>query len=360
MSKPQSQGINMNDNISHTELNQANASFITKIDHYKDFTTIDNKTIHDKKISLKATGLLCLLLTFPPNWKVNIKHLSNLKEDGRESITSAMNELKEAGYVYMHQPRNDKGQMLPVQYFVSEFPKAEEEFKKCLPQTDFPQTAFPLTGNPPILNTNIYTNTNNNKCPDSSESLGSDDPHICSKYLFEKLKTVKENAKEPKWSVWDKTFEKMIRIDKIPKEKIIEAIDFVYRPRSTWAIQCAESLRSKYDRIDFHLQKEAKNKISQVNNINNNEDKKIMSVISLVNYWLTNITKDPIKINMGTLKIENNTLIGPCGKFFKKTFAELMRIVKEEYKAPDGLIKEIYSKCNNINNITNVYKQKIS
>jgi len=347
-------------NISNTELNQENASYILKINHNKNFTIIDNGLLYDKRLSAKATGYLCIMLSFSSNWKINIEHLATLKTDGIDAVKSALNELRELGYVYLYRPRNDKGQLMHPVYLVSEFAMSEEEFKKCLPQVDFPQVDQPLVDNPTITSTNIYINTNNNKCPDSGESLASNDAHLCSKYLFEKLKTVKTNAKEPKWKEWDKTFDRMIRIDKIPKEKITEAIDFVYRERSPWAIQSADSLRSKYERIDFHLQKEAKNKIPQVNKINDDEDKKIMSVISLVNHWLTDVTNDPIKINMGTLKIENNTLIGPYGKFFKKNLTELMRIVKEEYKAPEGLINQINKQCNQIRNISNVYKQKIN
>lgn len=351
-----------NNNTNTIQLNQENQeknSYILKVYHKKNFTTLDNGLLYDNRLSAKATGYLCIMLSFSVNWKINIDHLAKLKTDGIDAVKSALNELKSFGYVYLHRPRNEKGQLLTPIYLVSEFPMTEEDFKKFLPQVDFPLVGQPLVDNPPITNTNIYINTNNNKSPDSNESIGSDDPHLCSKYLFEKVKMIKNNAKEPKWIDWDKTFEKMIRIDKIPKNKIIEAIDFVYRPKSTWVIQSPDSLRAKYEKIDYHLSKEVFNKMPQTTMINNDEDKKISYVIGLVNNWLINITNDPLKVNMGTLKIEDKKIIGPHGQFFRKNFNELMRIIKDIYKAPDGLMNEINKKCFQLNKITDIYKQSV-
>lgn len=189
-------------------------------------------------------------------------------------------------------------------------------------------------------------------------TLDSKESHICSKYLFEKLKELRPERKIPDWIKWDKQFDLMLRVDKIPKDKIIEAINFATRIDNGFKVKSPESLRNKYENIADHIVL-SKKQMPKTIMINNDEDKKILTVTSLVNNWLMNETRDPIKINLGTIKLEEKRIIGPNGMWLKKSYDELMRVVRDVYKAPDGLLRVINEKCSQINSISSIGKKVI-
>ena len=76
-----------------------NSPYILKVHHAKNFTTIGNHVYYDKRLSAKATCYLCIMLSFPSNWKINLSHLASLKTDGMDAVVSALKELKIFGYV---------------------------------------------------------------------------------------------------------------------------------------------------------------------------------------------------------------------------------------------------------------------
>jgi len=86
----------------------------------KDFTIMSNIFLRDKKLSLKAKGLLAYLLTLPEDWQVYQNELQSHFKDGRDSIASAMDQLVKAGYVEKIKTRV-KG-LFNVQYTVSHAP----------------------------------------------------------------------------------------------------------------------------------------------------------------------------------------------------------------------------------------------
>ena len=86
---------------------------------------IMNKTVlEDKRLSLKAKGLCCYLLSKPDNWYVNTNEIVSNSSNGIKSIWSAINELIKYGYMYKHQFRSDNGQFYSYNYLVFEKPKS--------------------------------------------------------------------------------------------------------------------------------------------------------------------------------------------------------------------------------------------
>jgi hypothetical protein len=69
---------------------------IHRVKKDRDFTIINN-AIFKGTLSLKARGLYCQIMSFPDDWDLSIKGLEALLPDGRRSISSAMQELVEAG-----------------------------------------------------------------------------------------------------------------------------------------------------------------------------------------------------------------------------------------------------------------------
>ncbi len=65
----------------------------------KPFTTLDNETLRDPSLSLKARGLLVTCLSLPPDWRFSIRGLVAECKDGRAAIERALDELEAAGYL---------------------------------------------------------------------------------------------------------------------------------------------------------------------------------------------------------------------------------------------------------------------
>lgn len=64
-----------------------------------EFVVLDTHALRNTELSLKAKGLHSYLMQLPNDWKVNIADLTNRSDDGRDSVSSAMKELIDAGYV---------------------------------------------------------------------------------------------------------------------------------------------------------------------------------------------------------------------------------------------------------------------
>ena len=75
------------------------------------FTIIPNEVLRDTSISIKARGLLALLMTYADNWEFRADHLQQVSGMGRDQFEAAMRELRQAGYVETVTRRNEKGQL---------------------------------------------------------------------------------------------------------------------------------------------------------------------------------------------------------------------------------------------------------
>ena len=119
------------------------------------FTVIDNAVFKDYSLSLKAKGLLCLMLSLPDKWEYSVDGLSKLTSDGTSSITSGLKELEKAGY-FRREQRYKGGKFDGYEYIISETPKGD------FPFSENPLTENTLSENHAQLNTNRL-NTNKSK-----------------------------------------------------------------------------------------------------------------------------------------------------------------------------------------------------
>lgn len=59
------------------------------------FTVVSNECLKDERISWKAKGLICYIMSLPDNWKLTVKDLQNRAKDGRDSVYSGLKELQD-------------------------------------------------------------------------------------------------------------------------------------------------------------------------------------------------------------------------------------------------------------------------
>ena len=71
---------------------------IVRVIKSKDYTTICNRIFKDRRLSLKAKGLLAMLLSFSDSWKLSINGLDAILKEGKAAIRTTMNELIKNGY----------------------------------------------------------------------------------------------------------------------------------------------------------------------------------------------------------------------------------------------------------------------
>lgn len=71
---------------------------VFRVEKTKDFTIMSNHHLRNTELSLKAKGLLSLMLSLPEDWDYTTKGLAHICKDGVDSITTALKELERHGF----------------------------------------------------------------------------------------------------------------------------------------------------------------------------------------------------------------------------------------------------------------------
>lgn len=82
---------------------------VFRVERNKNFTVMSNHHFKNKNLSLKAKGLLSLMLSLSEDWNYNMQGLASLSRDGIDSVRSAIKELEHHGYVQRNIVRNEYG-----------------------------------------------------------------------------------------------------------------------------------------------------------------------------------------------------------------------------------------------------------
>ena len=79
---------------------------VFRIDKMRDYTVMSNHHLRNTELSLKAKGLLSLMLSLPENWDYTTKGLAAICKDGTDSISSCIREPEK--HVYSGKLRRDE------------------------------------------------------------------------------------------------------------------------------------------------------------------------------------------------------------------------------------------------------------
>ena len=142
-----------------------------KVKKTKDYTIMSNYHLKEKNMSLKAKGLLSVMLSLPDNWDYSIAGLVAISQENETAIKSALSELKQFGYleVIKLMPNESETGRIDYIYNVYEKPKQESGKQEVEKQEveNLPleilevENQGQLNTNNKILN-NKYNNINNN------------------------------------------------------------------------------------------------------------------------------------------------------------------------------------------------------
>ena len=140
---------------------------VFRIDKTRDYTVMSNHHLRNTGLSLKAKGLLSLMLSLPEEWDYTTKGLAHICKDGVDSICAGVRELEEHGYVIRERVRNENGQLGAIEYTILEQPiepsPKQENPVQVNPVLDNPVLGKPEQENPAQLNIDISSNYESKK-----------------------------------------------------------------------------------------------------------------------------------------------------------------------------------------------------
>lgn len=108
------------------------------------YTLMSNYHLRDKRLTLKAVGLLSKMLSFNDGWKFSTNGLAAICKEGPDAIRSALNELEDNGYLVRQRQRDSKGRISNTVFDIYEEPQA------VLPDRDNPHQENPHVDNPDV------------------------------------------------------------------------------------------------------------------------------------------------------------------------------------------------------------------
>jgi len=118
---------------------------VFRVEKTKNYTVMSNFHLKDKTLTLKAKGLLSIILSLPEEWNYTTRGLAAICREGVDCIGAALRELETAGYIERNRLRDELGKITDTEYVIYEFPQDKPEKD---PNTGKPHTDSPCTGNP--------------------------------------------------------------------------------------------------------------------------------------------------------------------------------------------------------------------
>lgn len=101
-----------------------------KVNKTKDYTIMSNYHLKEKNMSLKAKGLLSVMLSLPDNWDYSIAGLVAISQENETAIKSALSELKKLGYLEVIKLMPNESETGRIDYIYNIYEKPKQEGKK--------------------------------------------------------------------------------------------------------------------------------------------------------------------------------------------------------------------------------------
>ena len=146
---------------------------VFRIERTHDYTVMSNHHLKNPQLSLKAKGLLSMMLSFPDEWNYSERGLAAICKEGVDAIHSAIKELERTGYMERHQLRGKDGRIVDTEYVIFERPHAPDMAPPDTENPDMviPDAAAPGTDNPGELNTQTPITKKSNTHPSNTQSF---------------------------------------------------------------------------------------------------------------------------------------------------------------------------------------------
>lgn len=226
------------------------------------FTVMKNYHLRDKTLSLKAKGLLSVVLSLPDDWDYSIAGLVSILKENETAVSSALKELKAHGFLKVIKKMPDDTPSGRIEY---EYIFTEEPYNfQGVENQEVEKQGVEILGleNQGQLNTNILSTKELNK-----EELNKEERKLpqealeLADYLKEKILSYQPTARVEKnyRERWARDIEKAHRIDGRKWEALKAMIDYCYDVSTFWCmnIRSGAKLRKHYDRIEAQIMRDA-------------------------------------------------------------------------------------------------------
>ena len=135
---------------------------IFRINKNTNYTTISNVFLRDKRLSLKAKGLLAYMMSCKDDWDFSIAGLRAVLKEGKDAISAALHELEENGYLIRSRDETQVGKSNRYIYDVYEEPQNipdQAPVDNSPRRPENPTSGNLTSGNPPQRSTKDIRNT---------------------------------------------------------------------------------------------------------------------------------------------------------------------------------------------------------
>ena len=123
---------------------------VFRVERTRDYTVMCNHHLKDSNLSLKAKGLLSMMLSLPDEWNYTTRGLATICKEGVDAIGKTLKELELAGYIIRRQLRGKDGRISDTEYTIFEKPQ-----KPSPPDTDNPAQLNTKKSNTQKSNTDL-------------------------------------------------------------------------------------------------------------------------------------------------------------------------------------------------------------
>ena len=118
---------------------------VFRVERTSDYTVMSNYHLRDKRLSLKAKGLLSQMLSLPEDWDYTLAGLCYINRESKDAIRTAIHELEQAGYIHRRQTTDSGGKFAGNVYTIYERPQGPPSGE---PSSEKPSSGNPTTGKP--------------------------------------------------------------------------------------------------------------------------------------------------------------------------------------------------------------------
>ena len=103
---------------------------IIRMNKSSDYTVMSNAHLKEKNMSLKAKGLLSLMLSLRDDWEYSVEGLVSICKESEVAVKSALNELKKFNYLKVTKLLPNQTETGRIEYIYDIFEKPQQGIEK--------------------------------------------------------------------------------------------------------------------------------------------------------------------------------------------------------------------------------------
>ena len=142
---------------------------VFRVNKTKNYTIMSNTHLKDRRLTLKAKGLLSMMLGFPEDWNYSIAGLVAICKENETAIKSALEELKKTGYLVVTKMMPNETNSGRIEYIYDIFEQPCELQEEGMQGVENLSVENPSQLNTKKLNTKKLNKKNNIKNKQKSD-----------------------------------------------------------------------------------------------------------------------------------------------------------------------------------------------